>query len=141
MLVIIQFPESFRDSFYEYLLQTLAFCSRSTKVKLIGGRGGGKGLISSVTSQSATYPLAPLVDCTKPSISDWIFRACRIHFLLLFCENGDYNYNFLLSDSSKMTNNTSLCNPCTYFCPAGNPFRAPESPITVSLSFSGFNSL
>lgn len=52
---------------------------------------------SSVTSQPATHPIAPLVDCMKPSISLWIFkllRACRIHLLLLFCENGDYNYAF-----------------------------------------------
>lgn len=112
MLVIIQFPGSFRCSFYESLLQILGFCSGRTKVKLTGGKG--KGLIPSVISQPAAYPLAPLVHGIRPSISSWMFRACRIHFLL-FRESGEYNYDFLLSDSSQMTNNNSLCNPCTCF--------------------------
>lgn len=134
-------PREFQGLILWIFAPNPCFLFKKHKSEVNWGAGGRKGFDFFCHLPVSHISISTIGRFTKPSISDWIFRACRIHFLLLFCENGDYNYNFLLSDSSKMTNSTSLCNPCTYFCPAGNPFRTPESPITVSLSFSGFNSL
>lgn len=75
------------------------------------------GSTSFVTSQSVTCPIAPLVDCIKLLyLFEYLnLELYRIYFLLVVCENWDYNYTFLLSDSTMITKSNTACNPLNLF--------------------------